>query len=111
MTTGLCLAFLAIAFACCIISYGQIAKERGWPFGIIHTTNKPVFIGLAIIAGAIARIVYAINHKNVDWRVLALTLVAWFVIAPIIVNTFKASTAIISLLGAPITLIASFFIL
>lgn len=111
MTIGVILALLAIGLACALMPYGKVAMERGWPCGAIHATDKPVMIGLTFIAVALGRLIYAMVHQGVGWWVLLLIIVSWFVVSPFVINTFKVWTTPVAILGAPLLLVASFFVL
>ena len=110
MTIGVSLALLAIGLAFALIAYGGVAMERGWPSGTMHSTDKPVFIALMIITISVSRIIYAIVHHGASWWIVALIVVAWFVLAPAIINIFKAWTTLMAILGGPILLITALFI-
>jgi len=110
MTIGVMLALLAIGFGCAIIPYGRVAMERGWPCGTIHSTDKPVLIGLSFIALGVGRLVYACVQQGVGWWVVLLVIVSWFVISPIVINTFKVWTTFAVIIGAPLLLVASLLV-
>lgn len=111
MTIGVVLALLAIGLACALMPYGKVAIERGWPCGAIHSTDKPVFIGLSFIAVALGRLIYAIVHQGTSWWVLSLIIVSWFAVSPFVIDIFKVWTTTVVIIGAPLLLVVSFFVL
>ena len=110
VTIGLVLALLGISLAFCITAYRTTAIERGWPFGSLYNTEKPVFIALACIVMAFIRIGYGAASDHFGWWTLLLALPAWFIGTPVIINTLKESTGPVALIGAPVAVIAASFV-
>lgn len=110
MIIRLSLALVAVALASALIPYGRVATERDWPRGPIHSTDTPILIGLSIIAASIGIIIATILNQSASWWILALVPVVWFVLPPVILNTLKSWTVPVTIIGAPLLLLASLFI-
>jgi hypothetical protein len=110
MVLRIVLVLAAIALASSLMPYGRVAAERGWPCGVIHSTDKPVLIGLSIIAASIGVIVANIVHQDASWWIIALVPAVWFFLPPIVLNVLKSWTTLVAIVGAPVLLLASLFV-
>ncbi|WP_448674121.1 hypothetical protein [Pseudoxanthomonas mexicana] len=110
MTIGLALALAAVILSACMISYSAYAEQNGLPRGRWFYTEQPVFVGMAFLAMAAARIVYGANHDHFSWWWLAGAVAAFFVGPPLVLSTLKYLTQIAGIVVTPLLLLAALFV-